>query len=865
VTTHRDDTAQPARPDDSRDRRFLRAVIDAIPHFIFARDAEGRFTLVNKAVADFYGRRVDEIEGRHLSEIHSDAEQALQWLQEDRRTLELGREWSIPGTLTSGADGQDIWISAIKKPLAADLVGVEQVLGVSIDLTEQMRAERALARRLDYEHTAAALFQTFVHCTRTEFDRVMTRVMARLGRFSRAERTFLYRFDDQGGCAELAYDWRREDKERDLPLCLAPDSLEWLMGLFEMKVPVMTADLSAHATIPAPFLDAWGRDSAGFVAAPILHGRKLYGFVGMDTSDARDWPQEEINLLHTVADLFITVWSKHEVERSLVSAMREARASDRAKSEFLANMSHEIRTPMNSVIGLADLLGDMQPTPRQRQYLDMIRTSGAALLTLINDVLDLSKIEAGQLELDLVPVDLRELLQEITGLIAFNAQSRGLEVVCRLAPGVPPQVLLDPSRLRQVLTNLLNNAAKFTPRGHVYLNVEPVGGDDEHMELRFAVADTGIGIAPENLERIFEKFTQAEAGTTRRFGGTGLGLSISRHLVGLMGGRIFVASQPGQGAEFSFTIPVKMLSCDLTPAVADPANLLIVTGHELTGEVLAEQARALGHQARVMVGGVEALDEAAGWASAADRAYTHLVVNQDPAQDSVPDLTPYLERLAPKHTPHVILLSNLPSLLQDHELRAKGYDGALTKPVHERALFGLLCGDSALNLQAAPRPSAAPAPAPAATDEPERELVAEPADGPRVLLAEDNPFNQKVALAMLRLLGCRVEVATNGAEALDLVAREPFDLVLMDCQMPVMDGYHATRRIRALPGDAAAVTIIAMTANALSGDRAACFAAGMDDFLSKPITKAMLSSMLEKWEITSPQEPAEPEPEPAPR
>ncbi len=231
----------------------------------------------------------------------------------------------------------------------------------------------------------------------------------------------------------------------------------------------------------------------------------------------------------------------------------------------------------------------------------------------------------------------------------------------------------------------------------------------------------------------------------------------------------------------------------------------------------------------------------------------------------MPDLTPYLERLAPKHTPHVILLSNLPSLLQDHELRAKGYDGALTKPVHERALFGLLCGDSALNLQAAPRPSAAPAPAPAATDEPERELVAEPADGPRVLLAEDNPVNQKVALAMLRLLGCRVEVATNGAEALDLVAREPFDLVLMDCQMPVMDGYHATRRIRALPGDAAAVTIIAMTANALSGDRAACFAAGMDDFLSKPITKAMLSSMLEKWEITSPQEPAEPEPEPAPR
>ena len=845
--------------DALREHRYLRSVIDAIPHFIFARDTTGRFTLVNRAVADFYGRPVEELEGRHLMEVHTDHEQAQAWLDEDRETLLRGEPWSLPVTGTTSADGKPIYIAAVKKPLPADLDGTAQVLGVSIDISEQMRAEHALAARLDYEHTAAALFQTFVHCGRDQLEPVMDRVLGRVARFTGASRAFLYRFDAERDVAVRLYAWQdAQPMGSELPpTMLAAGDLEWLQGLFEMKIPVMSPDLRTHTSIPPRFLADWGGERAAFLAAPILREGRLFGFVGVDSDQAHGWTQEQINLVHTVSDLFITVWSKHEIERSLVQAREAAEASSRAKSEFLANMSHEIRTPMNSVIGLADLLADMSPTPRQRQYLEMIRVSGSALLSLINDILDLSKIEAGQLELDPVDTDLPSLVHEITGLVAFTAHSAGLELVCRLAPGLPSRVLMDPTRLRQVLTNLLNNAVKFTQHGHVYLNVEPVGAVDGHVDLRFAVTDTGIGIPEHALARIFDKFTQAEAGTTRRFGGTGLGLAISQHLVHLMGGRIIARSTPGQGSTFEFTLRLPALApVPMPPPAGEPANVLIVTGHTLTGEVLLEKVGLLGHQGRVMTGGPEALDQAAGWAQAQDRPFTHVLLDlcgslgpDDPLE--LPDLRPYLERLAPKHSPQAILLTRLTSRASDEDLAAHGFAHTLTKPVLCARLAAVLGSPDACPLTASGRPAPAHAlgELPSLDDDAADEPVAGGVAVPRILLAEDNPFNQKVATAMLKLLGCRVEVAATGVEAVAAARRGEFDLVLMDCQMPVMDGYEATRRIRELPAPAGAVTIIAMTANALSGDRKACFVAGMDDFLSKPITRNMLSDMMAKWEI----------------
>ncbi|MBK8164625.1 MAG: response regulator [bacterium] len=848
------------------EHRYLRSVIDAIPHFIFARDSEGRFTLVNKAVADFYGLPVEQVEGRHLYDVHPDPAQARAWLDEDRETLLRGEPWSLPVTDTTQNDGRTIWIAAVKKPLPADIDGVAQVLGVSIDISEQMRAERALAARLDYEHTAAALFQTFVHCGREQMPQIMDRVLGRLGRFTEGSRAFLYRFDTGRGMAVRQYTWTDDhaDDTEAPPTLLPMSDLDWLLGLFEMKIPVMSEDLRRHTTIPAGFRDDWGPDRAAFLAAPVIRDQQVFGFIGVDSDQARPWTQEHINLVHSVADLFITVWTKHEMERSLVQAREAAEASSRAKSEFLANMSHEIRTPMNSVIGLADLLSDMDPTHQQKQYLEMIRVSGSALLSLINDILDLSKIEAGQLELDAVETDLPALIDETGSLIAFTAHTAGLEFISRLAPGVPQRVLLDAHRLRQVLTNLLNNAVKFTQRGHVYLNVEPVGAGDGHVDLRFAVTDTGIGIPAHSLERIFEKFTQAEAGTTRRYGGTGLGLAISQQLVGLMGGTICATSEPGQGSTFSFTLrlPAVAAAANTQPVGGAPgAHVLIVTRHSLTGEVLLEKVRLLGHEGRVILGGPEALDQAGGWASATDRPFTHILFDHVPAADdpddddndaALPDLRPYLARLAPRHDPRVILLARLTGGARDQDLHDHGFAHTLAKPVLTARLCELLVGDSLADTGATPCAAVAGSlPAGPATPATATESATADGQGPHVLLAEDNPFNQKVATAMLRLLGCRVEVAATGVEALAMARDGAFDLVLMDCQMPVMDGYEATRRIRGLPAPAGAVTIIAMTANAMSGDRKACFTAGMDDFLSKPITKAMLADMMRKWEIVA--------------
>ena len=446
---------------------------------------------------------------------------------------------------------------------------------------------------------------------------------------------------------------------------------------------------------------------------PIAHRGRPFGFVAVDSPLARTWQRDEITMLRNVGDLFITVWDKLETERSLKEAMVQAQASSRAKSEFLANMSHEIRTPMNCVIGIADLLSDLDPTPRQRQYLEMIRQSGGALLAVINDILDLSKIEAGQFELDPQETDLRGLVEEVVGMIAFTAQSRGLEVICRQAPGVPELGLVDGPRLRQVLTNLLNNAAKFTSAGHIYLNVEPVGEADGATLVRFAVSDTGIGIPPAQMQKIFDKFTQAEAGTTRRFGGTGLGLAICQRLVDLMGGRITAESTPGQGSTFSFTIPVR----GVTPAVetlpdADARNVLIVTGCELSGEVLGEQVRQLGHWGYVVLGAADALAMVAGRPSRGCGLWSTVLLDQNLPPAELAAVLDHCAALPADDRPRCVLLTNLagqPSWLGELVPRA---DGELSKPVRPRHLAAVLAGREPLaeDLAAASLPApAAPA------------------------------------------------------------------------------------------------------------------------------------------------------------
>ena len=506
-------------------------------------------------------------------------------------------------------------------------------------------------------------------------------------------------------------------------------------------------------------------------------------------------------------------------------------------------MSHEIRTPMNGVLGVTELLLDGETMPEKRTYLDMVRSSGENLLTIINDILDFSKIEAGKLDLDPVDFDLQELLDQLMKSFGLSASQKGLELICQ-AHAVPAMVVGDPTRLRQVLTNLLGNALKFTATGEIVVQAEVQSRDAEAATLHFSVRDTGIGISPDKQRQIFEPFSQADTSTTRKYGGTGLGLTVSLRLVELMGGRLWVESQPGRGSCFHFTarLGVSRQRRDETqPAgrnlagvpvliVDDNATNLLVLQHTLANWGMRVTAQASAHAAL------------ASARAAADAGTPVPLVITDahmPEQDGF-DLARQLRQDPRCAAPAIVMLTSASQPGDAERCRQLGLAAHLTKPVSSWELHQLLC--AVLGHNAAERRAAAPA-APAAESVGDGPRAA---SGRRILLAEDNPINQVVAVRILEKRGHRVTVAANGKEAVAAVGREAFDLVLMDVQMPEMDGFEATAAIRQAEGTPGRhLPIFAMTAHAMKGDAERCRAAGMDGYLPKPIRPADLYALIE--------------------
>ena len=541
-----------------------------------------------------------------------------------------------------------------------------------------------------------------------------------------------------------------------------------------------------------------------------------------------------------------TLYIYHDITE-LMLTQKQAEEANRAKSEFLANMSHELRTPMNGVIGMLELALDTPLTSEQRDYLQTSLQSAEALLTLLNDILDFSKIEAGKLELDSINFNLRNAIEDVAYTLARRAQEKGLEIACLIHPDLTSDLRGDPGRVRQILVNLVGNAIKFTHHGEIIIEADPVQETETHVLVRFAVQDTGIGIAYDRQAAIFDRFTQADGSTTRKYGGTGLGLTICKQLVEAMGGKIGLESTPGIGSSFWFEInfakqPTKKRGTG--PLTLGPANLLearvlIVDDNQINRVVLKKNVEALGSRVDAVTSGAKALEILRNAYRAGDPYHVVLLDMQMPGMDGEQTARAIKSDPAVKDV-KIIILTSMGQRGDAVRLEALGCSAYLLKPVKQQLLFdaiiAVLESEQQKNTSLVTRHS----------------IAEHKKQGLRILLAEDNPINQKLAVVLLQKAGYSVDAVGNGAEALEKVQENQYSVILMDVQMPELDGLEATHQIREWEKSRGRhIPIIAMTAHAMQGDRERCLEAGMDDYVSKPLEPKVLFSALDRWTQTN--------------
>ena len=774
----------------------LRSVTSNAPVVLFQTDNEGTFEFAAGRGLDSLGIAPDALIGHSAYEVFSDNPDVLEAMERAR----TGEEF------TTTIEVQGIFFETLYRPLWED-GEVSGLIGIANDITERRRAESELREgRARLEEERAFLEAVLEN---TEDAVVACDADGGLALFNHAARLF------HGVPPEAALSPEEWTDRYDLYL-----------GDGETPMPVQEI----------PLLRAYQGEvvkNQEMAIAPKGEGARFL------SANARGMTDTEGRVLGAVAVMH-DITEQKRTEEEMQQAKEAAEDANRAKSDFLANMSHEIRTPMNGVIGMTELLLDTGLDAEQREFTESVKLSGENLLHIINDILDFSKIEAGALQLEAMPFDLRSEVEEAVYLLAGRAHDKGLELASFVEPDVPTAVSGDPFRLRQIVTNLIGNAIKFTERGEVSLRVslQQDDSDPDSALARFEVTDTGIGLTPEQQTKLFASFSQADTSTTRRYGGTGLGLAISKQLAELMGGEVGVISDPDTRPGSTFWFTARLRRQDATSPERPAADLRdnrvpVVDDHATNRRILQRQISAWGIEVTL----AEDAESALKILATADTPYDLAVLDrQMPGMDGL-ELAERISADSALSGTRMVMLTSMGLRGEGERAREAGIAAHLTKPVRQSDLYDTLATVMGHRAPAQEGKALQEEPGPRS------------GEGKTILLAEDNPVNQRVAVRMLEKLGYRIDVAEDGLQALEAIEAGGYDAVLMDCQMPEMDGYRATEELRRheqreeLPR----LPVIALTANALRGDRERALASGMDDYLTKPVKPAEVGAMLERW------------------